>query len=97
MNYISEVQITPVKPQDGLVAFASLVLSGNLYVSSIAVFTRPSGGYRLVYPTKKVGFRDMNLFHPISKELARQIDEEVITKYEEVMRQNNDRYNCSNS
>jgi len=32
----SEVNVTPVKPQDGLVAFASIVI-GDLYLGSIAV------------------------------------------------------------
>jgi len=97
MQEIAEIQITPVKPQDGLVAFASLVLNGNLYLGSIGVFTRPQGGYRLVYPTKKAGFRDINLFHPINKDFASQIEAAVSAKYEEVMNQNNDRHYSLNT
>ena len=88
---ISEIQIIPIKPQDGLVAFASFVLDNNLYLSSIGIITRPEGGYRLVYPTKKVGIRNINIFHPINKIFAEFIEKEVIGKFEDVMKKY-DRY-----
>jgi DNA-binding cell septation regulator SpoVG len=53
--------------------------------------TRPGGGHRLVYPTKKVGNRDINVFHPINKVFAQFIEEAVMKKFEEVMNLN-DRY-----
>ena len=62
VNRLSEIQIIPIKPQNGLVAFASFVLDGNLYLGSIGIVTRLNGGYRLVYPTKKVGDRSLNIF-----------------------------------
>ncbi len=51
---ISEIQVIPIKPQDGLVAFVSFDLDNCLYLGSIDIITRPQGGYRLTYPTKKV-------------------------------------------
>ena len=83
---IAEIQIIPIKPQNGLVAFASFVLENNLYLGSIGILTRPEGGYRLVYPTKKVGSRSMNVFHPINKEFSQSIEKEVISKFEDVMK-----------
>ncbi len=71
---ISELQIQPVKPTDGLVAFASFVLYNSVYCSSVAVFTRPSGEYRLVYPTKKVGSFELHIFHPITREAGKKIE-----------------------
>lgn len=89
MNHeITEIQIIPIKPQNGIVAFASFLLDKCLYLSSIAIMTRPQGGYRLVYPTKKVGQRDINLFHPIEKEFAQAVEKAVITKLENVMKAN---------
>ena len=88
---ITEIQIIPIKPQNGLVAFVSFVLDENLYLGSIGIVTRPEGGYRLVYPTKKVGLRNINIFHPISKSFAESVEKEVINKLEDVMK--NDRYN----
>ena len=96
MNGISEIQIIPIKAKDGVVAFVSFVLDGALYLSSIAIMTRPSGGYRLVYPTKKVGDRNINIFHPINKDFAQRIEKTVIQKFEDVMMGNkDDRYDCS--
>ena len=87
---LSEIQIIPIKPQEGLVAFVSFVLNDYLYLGSIGIFTRPEGGYRLVYPTKKVGTRNINIYHPISKNFAETIEKEVIGKFEDVMK--NDRH-----
>lgn len=95
-NRLSEIQIVPIKPKDGLVGFASFVLDGNLYLGSIGIFTRPEGGYRLTYPTKKVGDRNINIFHPINREFAEAIEKEIIKKFEEVMNQN-DRHHSFNS
>lgn len=89
---VSEIQITPVKPINGLVAFASFVLSESVYCSSIGILTRPEGGFRLLYPTKKVGGRDMGIFYPISKEAGLMIEKEVIEKLKDVMSLSNDRY-----
>ena len=78
---ISEVQIKPTKPKDGLIGFASLVIDNALYLSSIGIFTRLNGqGYRITYPTKKVGSLDMQIFHPISKGFGKEIEKEVIKK-----------------
>lgn len=83
---IREIQIIPIKPQNGLVAFTSFVLDNNIYLGSIGILTRPEGGYRLVYPTKKVGLRNLNIFHPINKDFANSIEREVIAKFEDVMK-----------
>jgi len=95
-NRLSEIQIIPIKPQNGLVAFASLVLDGNLYLGSIGIMTRPNGGYRLVYPTKKVADRNLNIFYPINKDFAQFIEKEVVKQFEDVMKKY-DRHNSFNS
>ncbi len=92
---ISEVQIIPIKPQNGIVAFASLVLDNNLYLGSIAVMTRPTGGYRLVFPNKKIGEKNLSIYHPINKKFAKTIEKEVIKHFEDVM--NHDRHDSANA
>lgn len=89
---ITEINIVPVKPRDGLVAFASIVLDHSLYLGSIAVYTRPNGSYRLLYPTKTVGDRPINLFHPINKETSKQIEDSVFKKCDEVFENDNRQY-----
>ena len=95
-NRLSEIQIIPIKPQNGLVAFASFVLDESLYLGSIGIMTRPQGGYRLVYPTKKIAERSLNIFYPISREFALAIENEVVRQFEEVMKKY-DRHNSFNS
>lgn len=82
---ISEVSIVPVKPNNGLVAFASFVIDEALYCGSVGIVTRPAGGFRLVYPTKQVAGRELHIFYPINDAAGRLIEEVVIAKYEEVM------------
>ncbi len=89
---ISEIQIIPVKPQNGLIAFASCVLDNNLYLGSIGILTKPEGGYRLVYPTKKIGIGSINIYHPIHKQFAELLEKQLIEKFEEVMNKSDDRY-----
>lgn len=88
--YISEVNVTPIKPQDGLIAFASLVVNESLYLGSIAVYTRLDGSYRLLYPTKKLGERFVDLFHPISRETSKQIEAAIFKKCEEIFENSNE-------
>lgn len=83
---ISEIQIIPVKPKEGLIGFASFVLDEKYYVGSVAVYTRLRGlGYRLVYPAKKVGERQINTFYPITPMAGRIIEEAVNEKVYEIL------------
>jgi len=82
---ISEIQFIPVKPKNGLLGFVSFVIDEKLWLGSIAVFTKIDGsGYRLVYPTKKVGERTINIFHPINQEAGKAIEEVVTKKVSEI-------------
>ena len=93
MSQITEIQFVPVKPQNGLVAFVSFVLDNSLYLSSVGIVTRPEGGYRLLYPTKKSINKDFAIFHPISIEFGMYLEKIILNEYEKVMK-NNGRY-CS--
>lgn len=97
VNQISEIQIIPIKPIDGLVAFASFVLDDKFYLGSVGIMTRPQGGYRLTYPSKKVGLRNLNIYYPISKDFAQEVESAVISKFEDVMNNQHDRHNGFNS
>jgi len=81
---ITEIQIIPIKPTSGLVAFASVVLDSCLYLGGIGIYTRPEGGYRLTYPTRKAGTTSHPVYHPIDKAFADVLSQIVISKYEEV-------------
>ena len=81
---ISEVQIVPIKPRDGVIAFASCVLDESLYVGSIAIMTRRGGGYRLVYPTRKIGDASIPVYHPIHSGLADELTGAILKKLKEI-------------
>ena len=53
-NYISEINIIPIKPKNGHIAFVSFILFEKLYINSVAVYTHFGGGIRLVYPRKRI-------------------------------------------
>lgn len=82
---VTEIQIIPVKPKDGLVGFASFIFDNSFYFSSIGIYTRPKGGYRLTYPIRKAQMSNIPIFHPINKDIAVVIEAAVIKKYEEVI------------
>jgi DNA-binding cell septation regulator SpoVG len=81
---ISEVTIIPLKPNKGLVALASCVLDGKLYLGSIGIYTKLKGGYRLTYPNKKVGENAINIFHPINRETGDLIEKAIVAEYEKL-------------
>ncbi|MDP3143505.1 MAG: septation protein SpoVG family protein [Candidatus Omnitrophota bacterium] len=85
---VSEIQISPVKLKDGLVAFASCVINGQFYLGGLAIYTCPSfpQGFRIVYPTKVLhNGTQLSLFHPITKEAGLVIQEQIVEKYLKLM------------
>lgn len=99
---ISEVQIIPIKAQNGLVAIASVVFDDALYLGSIGIYTRRSGpGYRITYPTKDKNGRNFNIYHPIRKEISEAIEIAIVQKAEQVLnyelKRSNDYVRYSNS
>ena len=78
---ITDIQITPIKPKNGLVAFASITLENNLYLGFIGIHTKlDRSGYRITYPTKKVGEKSLNIFYPLNRETSKMIEEAIIEK-----------------
>ena len=85
---ITEVQIIPIKPKNGLVAIASVIADNCLFLGSVGVYTRLNGsGYRITYPTKKVGNRDMNIYHPLNRKTSKAIEEAIISEAEKILTQ----------
>jgi len=85
---ISEIQIIPVKPKEGLVAFASCVINNDIYIGNIAIYTSPStqSGFRLVYPVKILpNGKEIHCVHPINKEAGELISKAIIEKYKEIL------------
>lgn len=82
---ITEINIIPIKPDNGLIGFASVVLDNGLYLGSMGVYSRLDGtGYRITYPTKKVGGKDLNIYHPINRDLSQEIEAAITDKAREL-------------
>lgn len=85
---ITEIQIIPIKPREGLVAFASVVVENSLYLGSLGIYTKLNGSdYRITYPTKKIGKKNINIYHPINKETSKVIEEAIISEAEKILTQ----------
>jgi DNA-binding cell septation regulator SpoVG len=83
---ITKVELLPIKPQNGLIAFASVEIDHQFYVSSIGVHKRRDGtGYRITYPTRKVGDQNLTIFHPTEPSLSKEIEKAICDKATEVM------------
>ncbi len=88
---ISEVNISLIKPRDGLIGFASVVVNDALYLGSIGIHQKLNGaGYRLTYPTKKSGMQNMDIFHPINRAAGKAIEDAIFNKLNDVMTKLND-------
>jgi stage V sporulation protein G len=82
---ITEINIIPIKPVDGLIGFASVVLDNSLYLGSMGVYSRLDGtGYRITYPTKKIGGKDINIYHPINRDFGQEIEDAITGKAREL-------------
>jgi stage V sporulation protein G len=75
---ITKLEINLIKPNQGLIGFANIVLEGQLFVGSIGIHSKLNGkGYRLTYPSRKVGDQNITIFHPVKLELSRIIEEAI--------------------
>lgn len=88
---INEVQIVPIKTNNGLVAIASVIYDGSIYLGSIGVYTKLNGpGYRITYPTRSGYQRNFNIYHPIRKEISEAIEKAVLEKAEKILKRSNE-------
>ncbi|MBP9841846.1 MAG: septation protein SpoVG family protein [Simkaniaceae bacterium] len=82
---IKKVEIVPVKPCNGLIGFAHVFFEEGLYLGSIGIFTKRDGdGYRLTYPTRRVGENNITIFHPINSECSKKFEKAVFQEAERV-------------
>jgi len=87
---ISEVNIILIKPRDGLIGFASVVVDNALFMGSIGIHQKLNGnGYRLTYPTKQAGMQRTDIFHPINSVAGKTIENAIMSKLNDVMKRLN--------
>ena len=81
MISISEINIVPVKPKDGLLGFVSFVVDESFYMGNITIYSKLNGGIRLVYPKKG----EIYCLHPIQKKVGRFLETLVQEKFNEIL------------
>jgi len=81
VSNFSEIDFVPIKPQNGLIGFASVIFMDSIYLGSIGVHTRLDGGVRLLFPQN----RGINTFYPISKAIGLELEQRVYRKYKELI------------
>ena len=85
--HLTEISIVPIRPEEGLLGFASFVLNDQFFAGNIASYSRPNGDLRLCYPAKSLaGGSKINFFNPITKAAGSQILAAVAAKYHEITR-----------
>lgn len=90
---ISNVRILKIVPQDGLLAFASFVLDNSFHLTSIGIHRKFDGsGYRLTYPTKKVGKEQVYLFKPLHPDISKAIEQALFQAFQNCNLLNHDRH-----
>ena len=84
---ITKVEIIPIIPKQGHIAFANVVFEDKLALNGIGIHTCLSRqGYRLVYPNKQLpNGKIVQLYYPLNKETAKEIQDTVISQYEELL------------
>jgi len=81
---VSEIQVIPVNPKDGLVAFASCVVNNQFYIGNLTIHSSlsASNGFRVVYPTKVLhNGKSLRIVYPINKESGAIIQRCIVEEY----------------
>ena len=79
---ISEIEIVPIQPRNGLIGFCSFVWDNALKVSSVGIHTKLDGtGYRLLFPAGKFG----NTCFPISENIGEYITKKISEKVDQII------------
>lgn len=83
---VSKVELIPIRPKNGLIAFACIELDHQFFVNSIGVHKKLNKpGFRITYPSRKIGEQSMTICHPIENLLSKEIEEAICLKAELLM------------
>lgn len=85
-----------VNANKGLIGFAELVINEVFVVKSVAVYSKKTGGIRLLYPDK----RGFTVCHPTDKATSKEIEEVVYKAINDVQNKRgvcDDRYGSTKS
>jgi len=81
---VEEIQIIPIQPKGGLVAFASCVINNQFFIGNLTIHSSlsASSGFRVVYPTKVLhNGTSLSIVYPINKETGEIIQRRLVGEY----------------
>lgn len=82
---VSQVEIIPIRPKEGLIGFATVEMDEQLLLHSIGIHRKKDGsGYRLTYPTRRGNSSEKSVFHPSTPDLSKEIERCVFQKANEI-------------
>lgn len=85
---ISDIQIVPIQPRNGLVAFVSFIINDSVCIGDVAIHTclSNSEGYRLVYPERVLANgKRVNSVYPINRQAGDTIQKAVTSEYKKLL------------
>jgi len=85
---IDNVQFIPVRPQSGLVGFASCEIDRKFYIGSLGVYSslEKPGTYRITFPAKKLHNGELvKIVFPLTEELNEAITKAINLKVQELL------------
>lgn len=82
---IKRVEIVPIRPFEGLIAFANVVLEEGLFLGSIGIHRKLDGGFRITFPSKKIGETNLCIYHPMNPEVSKEFETAICSRAEEVL------------
>jgi len=87
---ISEIIFYPITPTaKGLVCYISFTYKNSLRIQDCGIYTRPTGGYRILYPIKYLANgKTVSSVYPISKEVGSKIEDFLLLEYVNFLKKN---------
>jgi len=80
---ISNIEIIPINPRKGHVAFASCDINNCIHLDGIGIHSRRDGsGFRLTFPSKLLANgRHLDIYFPITKEAGDIFQKAIVGSY----------------
>lgn len=80
---ISEVVFYPIRPTNkGLVCYVSFTYDSSLRIQDCGIYTRLTGGYRILYPIKLLANgKSLSSVYPINKEVGHDLEDFLLLEY----------------
>ena len=87
---VSEIIFYPITPTaKGLVCYVSFTYQNSLRIQDCGIYTRPTGGYRILYPIKYLANgKTVSSVYPINKEVGMKIEDFLLLEYINFLKKN---------